>query len=269
MAGILGRVTLPAIYRSRPWSRAETLAALHVYLLLPFGQLHRNQPIIKQLAGWIDRSPNSVALKLVNLASLDAQVLASGRRGMRNASAQDEQIWTQLLADWDAVALEAAGEYERLATSHGLPQYSDVADDLQQFEGSTRLATVEIRVNQARFRRAVLASYNATCCISGLQHPKLVIASHIVAWSEDKQNRLNPQNGLCLSALHDRAYDQGLITVMPDFTVRVSQDLSARQRTEFGIVAFLRIDGQPITMPERFRPNPSFLAIHARRFGFL
>ena len=262
-------MTLPIPERRRPWSRAEILAALHVYLLLPFGQLHRNQPLIKQLAAWIERSPSSVALKLVNLASLDPQVVASGRSGMRNASAQDEQIWRQLLTDWDAVASEAANEYERLATAHGLPQNSDVADDLEQFEGITRLATVEVRVNQARFRRAVLASYNATCCISGLQHPRLVVASHIVPWSEDKQNRLNPQNGLCLSALHDRAYDQGLITVMPDFTVRLSQELSSQQHTDFGAAALLRFDGQSITMPERFRPNPSFLAAHARRFGFL
>ena len=62
----------------------------------------------------------------------------------------------------------------------------------------------------------MLASYNATCCVSGLRHDKLVIASHIVPWCHDTHNRLNPQNGLCLSALHDRAYDQGLMTVLPD-----------------------------------------------------
>jgi hypothetical protein len=261
-------VTSPTAER-RLWSRAETLAAIHVYLLLPFGQLHRNQPLIKQLASWIDRSPSSVALKLVNLASLDPQIVDSGRVGMKNASAQDEKIWAELLAGWDHVALQAAGEYERLATANGVSPESDVAETLGAFEGNTRVATVELRVNQARFRKAVLASYNATCCISGLKHPKLVIASHIVPWSEDKQNRLNPQNGLCLSALHDRAYDQGLLTVMPDFTVRVSPDLYSQHDSAFGAAALLQFQGRPITMPERFRPCPAFLANHARRFGFL
>ncbi|NNU44750.1 HNH endonuclease [Ramlibacter montanisoli] len=200
---------------------------------------------------------------------MDPQVVASGRSGMRNASAQDQEIWHQLSANWDAVALEAAGEYERLATAHGLPRNSDVADDLENFEGTTRLVEVDVRVNQARFRKAVLASYNATCCISGLQHPRLLVASHIVPWSEDHQNRLNPRNGLCLSALHDRAYDQGLITVMPDFTVKVSQELSRRDSSDFGTIALLRFDGQSIRLPERFKPEPSFLAAHARRFGFL
>lgn len=252
------------------WSRSETLAALHVYLLLPFGQLHHNQPLIKQLAGWISRTPSSIALKLVNLASLDPQVIASGRRGMGNVSALDRKIWQELLDHWDALALEAATEYERLATSNGLAADADVVDEMPEIEvGRTRMATIQVRVNQARFRKAVLAGYNSTCCISGLRHEKLVIASHIVPWSVDKENRLNPQNGLCLSALHDRAYDQGLITVMPDCRVRVSERLSKRTEDPFIAASLLSFDGKKITMPERFRPHVDFLTAHARRFNFL
>ena len=136
-------------------------------------------------------------------------------------------------------------------------------------EGKTRSAVVQVRVNQARFRKAVIASYNATCCISGLQHAKLVIASHIVPWSQDTKNRLNPQNGLCLSALHDRAYDQGLITVMPDFTVRISPEIKRSKGDSFIAESLLRFDQQPIRFPDRFGPNPTFLERHARRFGFI
>jgi putative restriction endonuclease len=252
------------------WTRAETLAALHVYLLLPFGQLHRNQPLIGQLAGWISRTPSSVALKLVNLASLDPQIVATGRRGMGNVSALDRQIWTELLAHWDVVALQAAKEYERFATANGVPPDTDVIDELPTVEeGRTRLATVEMRVNQARFRKAVLAGYSSTCCISGLRHERLVIASHIVPWSEDTENRLNPQNGLCLSALHDRAYDQGLITVTPDYIVRVSPSLRKQTNDTFMVDALLRFDGKSIRLPERFRPHVDFLTAHARKFKFL
>jgi putative restriction endonuclease len=258
---------------SANWTRQQTLATLHVYFQLPFGQLHRRQPKIKQVAEWIGRTPSSVAMKLTNLASLDPQIVASGRKGMSNASKLDEEIWQELQADWDTVALEAAAEYEKLATSHGLPANVDVIDELPEIfdiaDGKTRMATVEVRVNQARFRKAILASYNATCCISGLQHEKLVIASHIVPWSEDKQNRLNPHNGLCLSALHDKAYDQGLITVMSDYTVRVSQALKKNSDHPFTSAALLDFDKQPIHLPERFRPAQEFLERHARRFGFI
>ncbi len=252
------------------WTRPQTLAALHIYLQLPFGQLHSRQPKIKQLAGWIERTPGSVALKLVNLASLDPMVVASGRSGMGNTSALDRKIWEELQANWDEVALEAAAEYERLATHHGVVADADLLEaETPVFEeGRTRSATVQVRVNQARFRTAVLASYDATCCISGLKHEKLVIASHIVPWSEDSRNRLNPQNGLCLSALHDRAFDQGLITIMPDFRVRVAKDIEVEDGDAFIRASLLQFDGRLIDMPKRFRPDAVFLEHHNRRFGF-
>lgn len=255
--------------RAINWTRPETLAALHIYLQLPFGQLHQRNPKIKQLANWIGRTPGSVALKLVNLASLDPQIVASGRSGMGNASKLDESLWQELQSNWDVVALEAAAEYDRLAVAHDLPAAIDVIDEVPEIaEGKTRAAVVQVRVNQVRFRRAILASYGATCCISGLHHEKLVVASHIVPWSVDKKNRLNPQNGLCLSALHDKAYDTGLITVMPDFTVRVARDIQASNADPFMRVALARFNGKHIRMPERFRPSPDFLSAHAHRFGF-
>ncbi len=255
---------------SNNWTRSQTLAALHIYLQLPFGQLNHRNPTIKQLASWIDRTPGAVTLKLSNLASLDPQIVASGRKGMRNASNQDKALWEELQSDWDAVALSAASVYEQLAAANGLPAAVDVIDEVPEVaEGETRSALVQVRVNQARFRRAILASYDATCCISGLRHEKLVIASHIVPWSLDTKNRLNPQNGLCLSALHDRAYDQGLLTVLPDYTVRIHPDIVSQKGDAFMCEALAKYDKKPIQLPGRFRPDKNFLASHAVRFKFL
>ena len=257
------------------WSRPETLAALNIYFQLSFGKLHRETAEIKQLAQWIGRTPDAVAMKLGNLAGLDPLIAARGLSGLKKASNLDKAIWAELQRNWDPVALEAAAEYERLALSHGINPDADLLQDLEATEplplepGLTRAALVQVRVNQARFRKAVLASYDATCCVSGLRHDKLVIASHIVPWSHDTHNRLNPQNGLCLSALHDRAYDQGLMTVLPDFTIRVSPALRAHADDGFMANALLRFDGAPITLPERFRPAPEFLRRHAVRFGFM
>lgn len=255
---------------STNWTRQQTLAALHIYLQLPFGQLHQRNPLIKQLAGWIGRTSGAVAMKLVNLASLDPQIVASGRVGMANASNLDKEVWAELNANWDAVATEAALAYEHYGSENGVLPGADVIDEVPEIaEGKTTTATVKVRVNQARFRRAVLASYNARCCVSGLAVPRLLIASHIVPWSEDHKNRLNPRNGLCLSALHDKAYDQGLITVLPDFKVRVSPDLRAVDADEFTKAAIAAFDGRSIRLPERFRPDEAFLTAHAQRFGFL
>ena len=256
--------------RSTDWTRQETLAAFHIYLQLPFGQLHRSQPKIVQLSQWLGRTANAVALKLVNLASLDPQILASGRRGMGNTSKLDKLIWQEFLSASDSVITEASNCYAAYAEQNGLPAFVDVIDEVPEIaEGKTTTAIVQVRVNQARFRRAILASYNATCCMSGLRVPKLLVASHIVPWSMDTQNRLNPSNGLCLSALHDRAYDQGLITVLPDFTIRVGEALRHAELDPFAQTSLAQCQGQAIRLPERFRPAPAFLEVHARRFGFL
>ena len=189
---------------------------------------------------------------------------------MGNASKLDQQIWNEFLAANDPVVTEAATSFGHYAEQNGLPPFVDVLDEVPEIaEGKTTTAIVQVRVNQARFRRAILASYNATCCMSGLRVPKLLVASHIVPWSMDTQNRLNPSNGLCLSALHDRAYDQGLITVLPDFTIRVGEALRHAELDPFAQSSLARCEGQVIRLPERFRPAPAFLEAHARRFGYL
>lgn len=252
------------------WTEEQTLAALHVYLQLPFGKLHTGTPEIKELAVWIGRTPSAVARKLSNLAGLDPAILASGRVGLSNSSAIDEKIWIALKANWDQTVTQAVEAYERFAIGHGVIPDTGLLDYVPEIElGRTRSATVEVRVNQARFRRYVLAGYNSTCCISGLQNERLLIASHIVPWSEDSHNRLNPQNGLCLSALHDRAYDQGLITVLPDYTVRVSPKFKTIKADAFTEQSLLHFDNKPIHMPSRLAPAPEFLRWHAEKFGFL
>ena len=252
------------------WTRQHLLPTLHLYTQLPFGKLDARNPKVKQLAQWLGRSINSVAMKLTNLSSLDPVIAARGLSGLKGASALDRAVWDELHANWDAMSTEAAREYARLASENGQPPQEDLAE-IALFipEGKTRSATVEVRVNQWRFRKSILANYRSQCCISGLVSEQLVNASHILPWSQDRKNRMNPQNGLCLSALHDRAFDIGLITVMPDFKVRVSQKLLSETADSFMKQALLRFDNKKILMPDCWGPDPKFLESHARRFGFI
>lgn len=110
--------------------------------------------------------------------------------------------------------------------------------------------------------------HRSTSEIQQLADSDRALVEEITAWRIDDKNRLNPLNGLCLSAPHNRAYDQDLMTVMPDFTVRVSPKLNARKQDGFTTDALLRFHGRPIRLPERFSPAPEFLAFHARMFGF-
>ena len=60
------------------WTRDELILAINLYCKLPFGRLHRLNPQVINLANLIDRTPGSVAYKLVNFASLDPALKARG-----------------------------------------------------------------------------------------------------------------------------------------------------------------------------------------------
>lgn len=212
------------------------------------------------LAKVLDRTPSSVAMKLVNLASLDPGITATGRKGLGNASENDRRIWQEFHDDWTALEEESGEVLGRL----GFPETETASGpELVPPTGATSVeALVRTRRGQDFFRRAVLASYGGRCCMSGLAEPGLLLASHIVPWANDTENRLNPSNGLCLSALHDRAFDQGLIAVDPDYHVRVSPLLRDQGGDALVRTWLLDLEGTRIRLPERFLPGQEFLAWH-------
>ena len=120
---------------------------------------------------------------------------------------------------------------------------------------------VKVRVNQNFFRQTVLSANNFTCCVTGIDIPELLIASHIIPWSRAAKDRLNPRNGLCLNALHDKAFDKGFMTITTDFKVKISPKILHRPNvlTEKWIAGF---DGKNIVIPERFVPTADFLEYH-------
>ena len=250
--------------KTKLWRREELLVAFNLYCQMPFGKMHKSNPDVIRLAKLIGRTPSSVAMKLVNFASLDPAITGTGRSGLGNASAADRKMWNEFHNDWEQLALESKHVLNALAkgeSSSVALEDEDRVESEMNYEGATKTVLMEARIKQSFFRNAVLSGYQNQCCISALQEPRLLIASHIIPWSKDKSNRLNPRNGLCLSALHDRAFDQGLITVTPDYRVRVSKQLKKLNDTfnEFSLVAF---DGKPILRPQKFTPNPEFLNFH-------
>jgi DNA (cytosine-5)-methyltransferase 1/putative restriction endonuclease len=244
----------------RPWRRDELVAAFRLYCLLPFGQLDHRTPEIMALAQVLGRTPSAVAMKLVNLASLDPAITATGRKGLSNASAGDRGIWKEFHDDWAALEEESGEILQQL----GYPEAEVIAPTAPiPPVGETSVeALVRVRRGQDFFRRMVLASYEGKCCISGLAEPSLLLASHIVPWVQDADNRLNPCNGLCLSALHDRAFDLGLIAVNTDFRLRVSPLLRDQAGNALAQGWLLNLEGTRIRLPRRFRPAPEFLAWH-------
>ncbi len=245
------------------WTSEQLKLAFHLYCQLPFGRLHSRTPEVVALANLIGRTPSAVAMKLVNFASLDPDITGSGRRGLSNASVADRAVWDEFHMDWEGLDSQCLDMLARLnATRSFAPEINSFAEPQVEYVGEVRTASVDVRLKQDFFRRSVLASYESRCCMSGLSADELIVASHIVPWAEDVKNRLNPHNGLCLSSIHDRAFDRGLITVTPNMVVRVSRKV-AKLATGSKLGALLAaLEGHKITMPRKFWPAPEFLRWH-------
>ena len=247
------------------WSRAQLKLAFAFYCQTPFGKLHSRNPAIVELARLIGRTPSALAMKLVNFASLDPSITGTGRKGLSGASSRDREIWDEFHADWEGLAVECEQLREQLRHEHDLKATAvrAVRDDpaLADYTGEMRQAIVLQRIKQDFFCRAVLASYRGRCCISGVTEPRLLVASHIVPWREDKANRLNPSNGLCLSAIHDKAFDSYLFSLTDDNRVVLSQPLKA-SKDAFLQEVFWPIEDRSIELPERFIPNPALVRHH-------
>lgn len=198
---------------------------------MPFGKIHHTNSEIINLANIIGRTPSAVSWKLVNFASLDPSLQARGISGAKNCSKMDREIWNEFYENWEELGFESEkliAEYKNEPTEKSAEIF---VDDLPK-EGKEREAIVKTRENQSFFRKNILSAYSYKCCITGISVPDLLIASHIRPWAEDVKNRLNPRNGLCLNALHDKAFDKGRISIPHDYNLFVSRKLKGSMPVE-------------------------------------
>ena len=129
-------------------------------------------------------------------------------------------------------------------------------------EGEDVISKAKIRKGQDYFRRMVLANYNGKCGLTGIDIPELLVASHIKPWADDEKNRLNPENGICLSSLYDKAFDKGLMSFRNDLTALFSEKLEANVGKDYYIKYFEPIKNKKLVTPNKYHPNPEFLEWH-------
>jgi putative restriction endonuclease len=258
----------------KKWTREELLVLLNVYQKLQFGQFDQSQPVVQDIAARMGRTPGSVAMKLCNLASLDEALTKTGRKGLTGASELDRQIWHEFQADRGILIpkseeafrhLFGAGEADEVELVKGAGV--QVRKAISPPDGPTEVpAQINARRGQQFFRQMILNAFEGRCCVTGIGVRKLLVASHILPWKPFENERLDPQNGLCLSRLHDGAFDQGLITFDEDYRLVLSKELKAhlpQTALEFNFVAFA---GKPLVPPQNGRPpSQTFLDYHRRR----
>lgn len=248
---------------NKDWTREEHILAFNLYCKIPFGRQHSRTPEVIELAKLLGRTAGSVALKLNNFSRLDPELQARGIKGMSHGAKGEIEVWRVFEDDPAALAYES----EKLLASLSHRTVEDVADIDEAnlpTEGRERERLVRVRVNQHFFRKAALAAYDHRCCVSGLAIPDLLVASHIISWANDSRHRMNPRNGLCLNALHDRAFDRYLMFLDEKFRIRFTKGMETKRsdaRTDW-LTSF---EGKPIEAPKKFQPTAEFVAAHRER----
>lgn len=243
------------------WTYEEHIVAFNLYCKIPFTKINSGYPPVKELAQIIGRTSGSVAMKLANFARLDPFQQARNVSGLSQGAKGEETVWNEFSGNWDELAYKSELILARYKNDPIEKSANIYSEDLPR-EGKEREALIKVRVNQSFFRNSVIASNNFKCCVTGIAIRELLVAGHIIPWSINTEHRTNPANGLCLNALHDKAFDKGLMTVTPDYKIKFSERLiESVSKIELDNF-FLPFINKQIKLPQKFHPLKEFLEYH-------
>lgn len=246
----------------RPWTREELILAFNLYLKIEFGKTNKTHPKIIELANIMGRTPSAIGMRLGNFASVDPYHQQRGVGGLPNGIRQVQPIWDEFFNNKEELVflseqILAAKQHQTIEQ-----KYNDVLFDIKDIKGEDKIRAVKTRVNQSVFRQMVLTNYSSKCAITGIDIPDLLFASHIKPWSTHQDDRLNPENGICLSALYDRAFDKGYISFDKDYKVLLSSSLKKKASSEYYNQHFAIIESKALMHPIAYLPKQEFLEHH-------
>lgn len=248
--------------KRRNWTREELILALNLYLKLSFGKMHSRTPEVIHLANLINRTPSSIAMRLVNFASIDPFHQKRGVKGLSGGRKQVEPIWNEFIENKDDLIFESEKYLANRESISIENKFAELLSGTERLKGESKLREVKVRVNQNVFRQIVLANYSSKCAISAIDIPELLVASHIIPWSKNEKERLNPENGICLSSLYDKAFDKGLIGLNFDYLILVSPSLKNNIDKSYYQQYFGHLENKQIYLPPKYYPKKEFIEFH-------
>ena len=245
------------------------MIALNLYHKLRFGQLHARQPVIIALAKKLGRGANSVAMKLCNFASLDPALKLRGIKGLAGASSLDRDVWNDFHRDLNEAAPASEDALRKLFNVDESSELEVSPRDGLRIHKRAPLGPTEVTISakvrrgQDFFREAVINNSGGCCSLTRLAIRDLLVASHILPWRSHPEYRLEVRNGLCLSRLHDAAFDRGLIAFDEKFRLLLSPGLKAELSQRSVAENFGAYEGTALCFPEdAVLPDTAFLSKH-------
>jgi len=240
----------------KAWQRHEQMLALELYCRTPFGLISKRNKDIVALSERLGRTPSSVSLKMANFSALDPTI---HQKGMGNFSKSDAVIWEEFFDNPTAFLDQVVKVTTAIGSGEFVAKVKTPAAfgaNWEAREGKNIPVQTSRRNHQGFFRQTLVAAYGGRCGVTLIEQTELLVASHIKSWADDERNRLNPRNGILLNALHDRAFDKGLISFED------SLELITSKKLELPEMARPFFEGQKLHAPEKFAPDLVFLKHH-------
>lgn len=155
---------------------------------------------------------------------------------------KDEATSLLLMRDWarriDEVFFPSTigGEAEQIQND-----LRSILDDKSKSE-TERLAEMAVRLGQGKFRADLEQEFGNACAATGLTVLPVLRASHIVPWRKSVgAQRLDPKNGLLLSANLDALFDRYMITFRPNGNLEHSKFVTQHDLERLGPILDLKI----------------------------
>lgn len=254
-----------AQYRQAINSLAHKITPLHRQMLVAHADAPDCMLSVRQLAaaGGYDH-PNVTFSQYGRLGRLLANALG----------VNDLKVWTEIIGCgfrtesreviWEmhpelVEALVELGWVTCTATHTSLEDIAQAQEDHDFATSTEREALVQARIGQGPFRIELLKYWGA-CAVSGVSEPAVLRASHVKPWRDaSNSERLDPANGLLLSAHLDALFDVGLITFDDDGLIQISPLLAAEDMFKLGVLPTLRLRHVAIERDEYMKYHRNFV----------
>ena len=131
----------------------------------------------------------------------------------------------------------------------------------QNHEVEDRYSKVKTRgYEQKVFSEYIRIIYDNRCCVTGLSTRSLLQGCHISSYGKDKKNRGNLKNGLCMSLIIHKCFDEGLITIDQDYKIVLSPKIIDPELLNY----LSRFEGVKINLPvmKEYYPDKKLLLKH-------
>ena len=136
----------------------------------------------------------------------------------------------------------------------------------QNYEVKDSEETIKTRGKYQKIFREdiILPNYDYKCAITGIKTLSVLKAAHILRWADNQKERLNPQNGICLSALADICFEKGLLTIDKNYKVKLSEKVKSDPNL---FKELKKYDGKKLNLPilKENKPSKKFLSEHANK----